>query len=100
MPRKPTEYRLSPAALGDLESIWLYTAETWSVEQAHLYTDAITAAFDELAANPRLGTACESIRRGYRRRRVGEHAIYYRAADYGVAIIRILHDRMDAPRHL
>jgi len=26
--------------------------------------------------------------------------IYFRIADYGIAIIRVLHERMDAPRHL
>jgi plasmid stabilization system protein ParE len=28
------------------------------------------------------------------------HMIYFRVTDYGIAVIRILHDRMDAPRHL
>jgi toxin ParE1/3/4 len=26
--------------------------------------------------------------------------IYFRITDYGIAIIRILHERMDAPDHL
>jgi len=26
--------------------------------------------------------------------------IYFRVTDYGIAVIRVLHDRMDAPRHL
>ena len=31
------EYRLSPVALKDLDTIWGYTACTWSVSQAETY---------------------------------------------------------------
>lgn len=34
------EYRLTPAAEGDLEGIWLYTAEQWGVKQANHYIDS------------------------------------------------------------
>ena len=100
MPGKRAEYRLTPAAARDLEAIWLSTVEEWGIDQAHRYTDDLTAAFDQLASSPRLGTSCDHIRKGYRRGRVGRHAIYFRVTDYGIAVIRILHDRMDAPRHL
>ena len=100
MPKKRAEYRLAPAAARDLEGIWLYTREEWGIEQSHRYTDELTAAFDQLANNPQLGTSCDYIRKGYRRSRVGRHAIYFRITDYGIAVIRLLHDRMDAPRHL
>jgi toxin ParE1/3/4 len=63
-------------------------------------TDELVAAFDQLADHPKLGSACDDIRKGYRRSRMGKHAIYFCITDYGIAIIRILHDRMDAPRHL
>jgi toxin ParE1/3/4 len=48
------EFRLTPAAERDLESIWTYTVQHWGVEQAN----------------------------------------------YGIAVVRILHERMDAPRYL
>lgn len=31
---------------------------------------------------------------------VERHMIYFRATDYGTAVVRVLHERMDAPRHL
>ena len=68
--------------------------------EAHRYTDELTAAIDQLASNPQLGASCDYIRKGYRRSRVGRHAIYFRITDYGIAVIRVLHDRMDAPRRL
>jgi len=100
MAKRRAEYRLAPAAERDLEGIWLYTLGEWGIEQAHRYTDELAAAFDQLARKPKLGTSCDYIRKGYRRSRVGRHAIYFRITDYGIAVIRVLHDRMDATRHL
>ena len=94
------EYRLTPAAEQDLEAIWTYTARRWSVEQASHYTDIMTAAFAELARHPRTAPACDDIRPGYRRRSIERHMIYFRITHYGIAIVRILHQRMDAPRYL
>lgn len=94
------EYRLTPAAEGDLESIWAYTARQWGVEQADRYIDFLTAAFAELANSPQTAPACNHIRPGYLRWGVERHMIYFRVTDYGIAVIRVLHDRMDAPRHL
>ena len=100
MPKKRAEYRLAPATTRDLEGIWLYTLKEWGIEQAHHYTDELTAAIGQLANNPQLGASCDYIRQGYRRSRVGRHAIFFRITDYGIAVIRVLHDRMDAPRRL
>ena len=94
------EYRLTPAAERDLESIWTYTVQQWGVEQANRYTDFLTAAFAELAQSPISAPTCDYIRPGYRRQSVERHMIYFRITNYGIAIIRILHERMDALRHL
>jgi len=42
---KLTRYLLTPAAQGDLEEIWLYTAHTWSPQQAERHTDALEETF-------------------------------------------------------
>jgi len=47
-----------------------------------------------------MASACDHIRTGYRRRGVERHMIYLRITDFGIVIVRILHHRMDAPRHL
>jgi toxin ParE1/3/4 len=94
------EYRLTPAAERDLESIWTYTRDQWGTDQARLYTDTLIAAFGELAEAPKTAPACDHIRPGYRRRNVERHVIYFRITAYGIAVVRILHDRMDATRHL
>lgn len=94
------EYRLTPAAARDLEAIWIYSARQWGVEQANRYTDFLAAAFAELVQSPKTAPACDHIRSGYRRRSVERHMIYFRITPYGIAIVRILHERMDASRHL
>ena len=100
MLERVAEYRLAPEAKRDLETIWLYSREEWGLKQANRYTDELTDAFAQLAVCPQLGTACDHIRKGYSRSRVGRHLVYYRITDYGIAVIRILHDRMLPARHL
>ncbi len=94
------EFLLTPAAEIDLETIWEYTSQQWSTEQANRYTDSLFAAFAELAQSPKSAPACDHIRPGYRRRSVERHMIYYRMTDCGIVVVRILHDRMDAPRYV
>ncbi len=94
------EYRLTPAAERDLEAIWTYTFRQWGIGQANNYIDLLTATFDELLQSPESAPACDHIRPGYRRRHVERHMIYFRLADFGIVIARVLHDRMDAPSHL
>jgi toxin ParE1/3/4 len=94
------EYRLTPAAELDLENIWRYTQQKWSTEQADRYTMILAGHFSELARSPKTAPSCDHIRLGYRRRSVERHMVYFKITDYGIAIVRILHSRMDAPRHL
>jgi len=94
------EYRLSPAAERDMEDMFDYTLARWGLAQAIRYTDQIEAACNDLAAYPNRAQSCDTIRPGYRRRAVGQHMIYLRTTDYGIVIIRILHQRMDTGRHL
>jgi toxin ParE1/3/4 len=92
-------YRLSPLAETDLEDIWLYTFRTWSIEQADSYHAGLVAAFEGLAAGQKTGRAVD-IRDGYFKYAVGSHLVFYRVSDLDIHVIRVLHQRMDANRHL
>ena len=94
------EYRLSPRAQRDLDGVFDYTVVQWGLPQAMRYTDLIEAACAELAAAPQQAQGCPAIRPGYRRRTVEQHVIYFRPTSYGIAIVRVLHQRMDAARYL
>lgn len=100
MPAKRAENRLTTAAVEDLDEIWRFTFERWGSEQAHRYIDAMVEAFVRLSRAPQRADACDHIRKGYRRGRVGRHAIYFRVTEYGIFVVRVLHGRMDASRHL
>lgn len=94
------EYQLSPAAEFDLETIWEYTLKRWGDEQASRYIDQLVAEFAELAQFPMAAPACDYIRPGYRRSRMERHIIYFRITSYGIAIVRVLHERMDVYAYL
>lgn len=92
-------YRLSPLAAADLEDIWLYTYKHWSLAQADQYHRDLIVAIEALAKGIRVGRKTD-IRPGYLKYSVGQHLIFYRQADAGLDIIRILHQRMDIDRPL
>ena len=93
------EYRLTPRAERDLEDIWRYTAEQWSVDQAEKYVDGLIDAMEVLAANPSHGRSAARIRPGYRRQNGGAHVIFFKPSDNGILVVRILHQRMDFESH-
>lgn len=94
------EYRLSPAAQGDLDGIFDYTVREWGLAQAVRYMQELDATCAAMAEAPLQGQDCSHIRPGYRRRAAAHHFIYYVRMDYGIAVIRILHERMLASLHL
>ncbi len=95
-----TDYQLVPEARKDLEAIWHYSYEKWGLNQANTYVDALVDVFSRIAEFPLSGTSCGYLRKGYRCASSGSHTIYYLVTDRGVTIVRILHERMMAGKHL
>lgn len=93
-------YALLPKARDDLDQIWEFTAEQWSVDQADRYIREIAAAFADLAQGARAGQAIPEIRSGYFRCPVGKHFIFYLMDAKELRVVRVLHQRMDYSRHL
>jgi toxin ParE1/3/4 len=89
-------YKISKKAVEDLESIWIYTYENWSVEQADRYYTLIINEIEFITDNFMSGKSMEHIKTGYRASKVKSHLIFYRKNnDSHIEIIRILHQRMD-----
>ncbi|MDE3116519.1 MAG: type II toxin-antitoxin system RelE/ParE family toxin [Pseudomonadota bacterium] len=88
-------YRLTPAALRDLETIWRYSAEVWSLEQADRYITGLTLAFDTIAANPKLARERQEYVPPVRIHRYQAHIVIYRIGDDDVIIIRVRHGSED-----
>ncbi len=95
-------YKISVKASEDIENIWLYTFENWSLEQADRYVNLIFDEIEFLANNPKSGKDLNHIRKNYRISKVKSHIIFYRLADKqnDIEIIRILHQRMDVDNRL
>lgn len=95
-------YKLSGKAAEDIESIWLYTFENWSLEQADRYVNLIFDEIEYIAANPEAGKDYSHIRKNYRCSKVKSHFFFYRLAakEKVVEIIRVLHERMDIENRL
>jgi len=97
---KALPYVISKKAISDLEEIWFYTADKWSVEQADRYYNLI---FDEIVficKKPGTGKQMDDIRKNYRAAKVKSHLIYYKVENDMVRIVRILHERMDIKNRL
>lgn len=91
---------LTPEAQHDLADILLYTVQRWGEEQQDRYAAALEQGMALLGENPTIGRPRPELFRGCRSYRVREHILYYVLRDETVVIIRVLHGRMDALRHL
>ena len=92
--------RRSGQAGRDLDAVYDYSTREWGLDQAAAYLRELDAVCQHLAEYPNLGMAVDRVRRGYRRLGYGRHVIYYRVHPDEVEIVRVLHQSMDAPRHL
>ncbi|MBS1572799.1 MAG: type II toxin-antitoxin system RelE/ParE family toxin [Bacteroidetes bacterium] len=96
------KYKISIEAKNDIEKIWLYTFENWSIEQADRYFDLIMDEIEYIAENPASGKDFSDVRKGYLRTRIKSHFIFYKENKKlkEVEIIRVLHQRMDIENRL
>jgi toxin ParE1/3/4 len=97
---KVLPYVISRKAVSDLEEIWLYTLENWSLAQADRYYSLIFDEIEYICQNPESGKPMNHIRRGYRAAKVKSHLIFYRVKNETVEVIRILHEQMDIENRL
>jgi toxin ParE1/3/4 len=93
-------YVITKKAVSDLEEIWFYTVEKWSVAQADRYYSLIFDEIDYICKNINSGKPMDHVRKGYRTAKVKSHLIFYRITNEAVEIIRILHERMDIDRQM
>lgn len=89
-------YILTNEAVKDLEEIWIYTYQKWSVEQADRYYNLIIDEIEFLSSNPLSGRSMDYIKEGYKVSKVKSHLVFYKIIkNETIEIIRVLHQRMD-----
>ncbi len=95
-----TIYKLYPEAEIDLEKIWQHTVREWSTNQAFDYLDNLESAFQLLADFPLMSRERHEFSPAVRIHHHEHHLIVYLQEDYGIAVIRVLHESMDVPQQL
>ena len=93
-------YRLTLAADADLVHIWNYTAKTWGQNQAGRYLKQLERCFINLAKSPKKGRPRDEILSNVFSYQEGKHVIFFKKLPLEIVILRVLHERMDIPRHL
>lgn len=96
------KYKISSEAQNDFETIWLYTFENWSTEQADRYYNLLLDEIEYIVQNPEAGKDYSHVRKGYLRSKVKSHFIFYKINrnESQIEIIRILHQQMDIENRL
>ena len=90
------KYVITNKAVEDLTTIWDYTFEVWSENQADKYYHELLEACQTLAENQDYGKNYEEISLEIFGYKSGQHIIFYRKiSEKEIEITRFLHLRMD-----
>lgn len=89
-------YQLTNKAVEDLTSIWEYTVDKWSEQQADRYYNLLLSSCQDIADNPELGKNYKGVTNDLYGLKTSRHIIFYRKqTGKPVEITRILHGQMD-----
>lgn len=89
------EFRITTKADSDLLDIARFTIRKFGVEQARIYRDGLYDCFKDLAKNSDLGRNASQYAPNLKRFLFKSHSIFFRPEEKGIAIIRVLHQKMD-----
>jgi toxin ParE1/3/4 len=92
-----SEFRLSPEAEAELDSIWIHIArESGSTDVASRVVERITECFWLLARYPYAGRRRDDLRSGLRSFTAGDHIMIHRIVeDDVVLILHVVHGSRD-----
>ena len=92
--------RLRAAAVRDMDGIFDYSLTMHGAAAAEAYARELYGAMERLLDFPELGAGRDELRPGLRSLPAGEHRISYRVERRTISVARVLHEAMDAARHL
>ena len=94
-------YVISEKAVEDINNIWIYTAENWSVAQADRYYNLIYDEIEYIVNNFDMARDFGQIRKSYKCSKVKSHLIFFKKDKMNeIEVIRVLHERMDIESRL
>ena len=96
-----SDYIINEKALDDINKIWIYTAETWSIEQADRYYNLIFDEIEFIVENFKLARDFGETRKSYKYSKVKSHLIFFKKdKNNEIEVIRVLYERMDIENRL
>ncbi|UPQ77686.1 type II toxin-antitoxin system RelE/ParE family toxin [Flavobacterium azooxidireducens] len=96
-----SNYIISEKALEDINAIWVYTAQNWSVEQANRYYNLIFDEIEFISNNFEMAQDFGKLRKSYRYSKIKSHLIFFKKNKFNeIEVIRVLHERMDIENRL
>ena len=91
-----SQYVISEKAVEDINNIWIYTAENWSVAQADRYYNLIYDEIEFIANNFDMARDFGKIRKSYKCSKVKSHLIFFKKDKMNeIEVVRVLHEKMD-----
>ena len=94
------EIIVRPEADADIEICADYTIGEWGHEQARKYVRELRRAIESLATGALRFPLYDEVYRGLRRKRSGQHHIYYLAFKGRVEVLNVIHVQRDPGLHL
>ena len=92
---------LRQKAIDDLNRIWRYTYQNWSIRQAEKYYSNIKMACKSIGDNPQIGKPYFNIKQDLLGFKSAKHIVFYRIiSNDEVEVVRILHAQMDLVRRI
>lgn len=93
------EYRITTKADSDLLDIARFTVRKFGIEQARVYKYGLNDCFEALTKNPDLARNASQYAPNLRRYAFKSDTIFFRPEEQGIAVIRVLHQKIDLTRY-
>lgn len=93
-------FELSEKSAADLDAILDYSYLNFGADVMIEYHHSLSRCFETLAENPELGTCITDVHKNTLYFPHRSHLIFYKQAEAGIFIVRILHKSMDVSQHL
>jgi toxin ParE1/3/4 len=94
------QFKVSSNARQDLFDIGIYTQNQFGIKQRRLYLNEVADKFALLANKPEIGIKRYNLRTDYYSILIKKHIVFYKKQNYGIRIIRVLHQSMEFDKHL
>ena len=94
-------YVISEKAVEDINNIWIYPVENWSVAQADRYYNLIYDEIKYIVNNFDMARDFGEIRKSYKCSKVKSHLIFFKKDKMNeIEVVRVLHEKMDVESRL